>query len=40
MLNAQGQHAGVALYGAGQYAVCTENGPELRAIEPLLSGTP
>ena len=38
VLNAQGQHAGVALYGAGQYAVCTEKGPELRAIEPLLPG--
>jgi N4-(beta-N-acetylglucosaminyl)-L-asparaginase len=40
VLNAQGQHAGVTLYDAGQYAVCTENGPELRAIEPLLPGTP
>jgi N4-(beta-N-acetylglucosaminyl)-L-asparaginase len=41
VLNAQGAHAGVALYSTGgQYAVCTENGAELRPIEPLLPGAP
>ena len=29
--------AGVAMY-ASRYAVCTENGPELVNVEPLLSG--
>jgi N4-(beta-N-acetylglucosaminyl)-L-asparaginase len=38
--NATGECAGVALYGGGavQYAVCTENGAELRPCEALLSG--
>jgi N4-(beta-N-acetylglucosaminyl)-L-asparaginase len=42
VLNAKGEHAGVALYAASTavYAVCTENGPENRPIEPLLSGGP
>jgi N4-(beta-N-acetylglucosaminyl)-L-asparaginase len=42
VLNARGDHAGVALYrGANAvYAVCTENGAENRPIEPLLAGTP
>ena len=52
VLNARGEHAGVALY-AGEfrdsdphghknavYAVCTENGAEDRPIEPLLPGSP
>ena len=42
VLNARGEHAGVALYaGSGAtYAVCTENGAEQRAMEPLLQGGP
>ncbi len=42
VLNARGEHAGVALY-AGEnalYAVCTENGAEDHPIEPLLPGSP
>jgi N4-(beta-N-acetylglucosaminyl)-L-asparaginase len=41
VLNAKGEHAGVALYGGAgaTYAVCTENGAESRPIEPLLQGT-
>jgi N4-(beta-N-acetylglucosaminyl)-L-asparaginase len=42
ILNARGEHAGVALYGGpnAAYAACTENGAENRPIEPLLPGTP
>jgi N4-(beta-N-acetylglucosaminyl)-L-asparaginase len=42
VLNAKGEHAGVALYaGPGAvYSVCTENGAENRPIEPLLPGSP
>jgi N4-(beta-N-acetylglucosaminyl)-L-asparaginase len=42
VLNARGDHAGVAFYGGptAAYAVCTENGAENRPIEPLLPGTP
>ena len=42
VLNARGEHAGVALYGSqtAVYAACSENGAENRVIEPLLSGTP
>jgi len=42
VLNAKGEHAGVALYAAANavYAVCTENGAENRPIEPLLQGSP
>lgn len=42
ILNARGEHAGVALYGGANavYAVCTENGAENRPIEPLLPGSP
>jgi N4-(beta-N-acetylglucosaminyl)-L-asparaginase len=42
VLNARGEHAGVALYATSgaTYAVCTENGAEHRPIEPLLSGNP
>ena len=41
ILNASGEHAGVALYGGpnAAYSVCTENGAENRPIEPLLPGT-
>ncbi len=42
IVNAAGQHGGVALYGGDQvqYAVCTEHGPELRTCEALLEGAP
>jgi N4-(beta-N-acetylglucosaminyl)-L-asparaginase len=41
-LNKRGEVAGCALYaaGEGQYAVCTENGSELRPLEGLLPGRP
>jgi len=41
VVNAAGECAGVALYGgdAVRYAVCTENGPELRVCDALLEGT-
>jgi hypothetical protein len=37
-VNAAGECAGVALYGGDevQYAVCTENGGELRTCEALI----
>ncbi|HWL65886.1 MAG TPA: hypothetical protein VNP73_07920, partial [Actinomycetota bacterium] len=42
VLNASGEHAGVALYAGptAVYGVCTENGAENRPIEPLLQGSP
>ena len=42
VLNASGEHAGVALYAGptAVYAVCTESGAENRPIEPLLQGSP
>jgi len=42
VVNARGEHAGVALYAASDatYAVCTEHGAENRPIEPLLQGSP
>ncbi len=42
ILNARGEHAGVALYAGptAVYGVCTENGAENRPIDPLLSGAP
>jgi hypothetical protein len=40
VLSARGEHAGVALYGTGQYAICTDQGAEHRPIEPLLPGSP
>ncbi len=42
ILNARGEHAGVALYAgpAAVYGVCTENGAENRPIDPLLPGAP
>lgn len=41
-LNAKGEYAGVAMYGAreSEYAVCTENGAERLPLEGLLSGSP
>jgi N4-(beta-N-acetylglucosaminyl)-L-asparaginase len=42
VLNARGEHAGVALYSSptATYAVCSENGAENRRIEPLFQGSP
>jgi N4-(beta-N-acetylglucosaminyl)-L-asparaginase len=40
VLNAKGDHAGVALYSTnGRYAVCDAKGGRLEAIEPLLEGS-
>jgi len=39
ILNAKGEHAGVALY-ASRYAVCTESGPQTLEVETLFAGTP
>lgn len=41
VVNAKGEHAGVAIYGGerNRYAVCTENGLQLLPIEGLLEGT-
>jgi N4-(beta-N-acetylglucosaminyl)-L-asparaginase len=38
ILNSRREHAGVSMYEGAQYAVCTENGPQLLACEPLLQG--
>jgi N4-(beta-N-acetylglucosaminyl)-L-asparaginase len=40
ILNAKGEHAGVTMYASAnsRYAVCTESGPELVPLEPLLAG--
>ncbi len=40
MLNAKGEYAAVGMYADQntKYAVCTENGPQLLPIDPLLSG--
>ncbi len=42
ILNKNGDHAGVAMYGAGErtYAICTENGAESLPLEGLLNGSP
>lgn len=42
VLNKAGEYAGVAMYASGEseFAVCTENGAELRPLEPLLEGSP
>jgi N4-(beta-N-acetylglucosaminyl)-L-asparaginase len=40
ILNAKGEHAGVSLYPGARYAVCTENGPQTLACEPLLQRQP
>jgi N4-(beta-N-acetylglucosaminyl)-L-asparaginase len=39
ILNAKGEYAGVSLY-QGEYAICTENGPQTLKTEPLLPGKP
>jgi N4-(beta-N-acetylglucosaminyl)-L-asparaginase len=36
ILNARGEHAGVAMYGGSRYAVCTENGAQTIECESLL----
>jgi N4-(beta-N-acetylglucosaminyl)-L-asparaginase len=36
VLNKEGEHAGVQLRGGGDYAVCTENGPEMVPFESFL----
>jgi N4-(beta-N-acetylglucosaminyl)-L-asparaginase len=42
VLNKNGEHAGVAMYASGEarYALCTANGAESPALEPLLEGGP
>jgi N4-(beta-N-acetylglucosaminyl)-L-asparaginase len=42
VLSHTGEYAGVTLYGGDdvKYAVCTENGPALLPMEPLLAGAP
>jgi N4-(beta-N-acetylglucosaminyl)-L-asparaginase len=42
VLNKKGEYAGVAMYGAreSQYAVCTESGSALVALDGLLEGPP
>ena len=42
VVNKKGEFAGVSMYAAGEktYAVCTENGAEARALDPLLEGEP
>ena len=37
ILNAKGEYAGVSMYPS-KFAVCTDNGPETRETEALLSG--
>jgi N4-(beta-N-acetylglucosaminyl)-L-asparaginase len=41
IVNAKGEYAGVAMYGGerARFAVCTESGARLEAIEPLLNGS-
>jgi N4-(beta-N-acetylglucosaminyl)-L-asparaginase len=39
ILDAKGQYAGVSMY-ASRYAVCTDNGPQTLATEPLYPGKP
>jgi len=45
VLTKKGEYAGVAMWGLDEgkqerFAVCTENGPELLAVEPLHEGAP
>jgi len=43
VINNVGDYAGVGMYapeGRSQFSVCTENGAELLAFEPLLEGSP
>ena len=38
ILNAKGEHAGVAMYPESEYALCTKDGPQTLRSEPLLGG--
>ena len=42
VLNKRGEHAGVAMYHAGEtkFAVCSENGARTEELDALLSGSP
>lgn len=40
VLDKKGQHAGVSLLPGARYAVCTENGPQTLACEPLIQRKP
>lgn len=42
VLNAKGEHAGVAMYASGEttYGVCTDRGSQAMPLEPLLEGSP
>jgi N4-(beta-N-acetylglucosaminyl)-L-asparaginase len=40
VLDAKGRYAGVSLYAGARYAVCTENGPQTLACEPLIARRP
>lgn len=47
IVNARGEYAGVSLYelrhdrqDRARFAVCTEDGPQSPASEPLLAGSP
>jgi N4-(beta-N-acetylglucosaminyl)-L-asparaginase len=37
VLDAKGRYAGVSIFAGPRYAVCTENGPQTLACEPLIS---
>ena len=37
-LNAKGEYAGVSMYPGGNYAICTDKGPETLPCEPFLQG--
>lgn len=40
IVNAQGEYAGVTMYGNSQFAVCDENGPRTEPCVALLEGRP
>jgi N4-(beta-N-acetylglucosaminyl)-L-asparaginase len=40
ILNAKGEYAGVTMYEGGDFAVCTEKGPQTLKSEGLLQGKP
>ena len=37
-LDKQGRHAGVAFYGRGSYAICTDNGAQTFKMDPVYQG--
>ncbi len=39
VVNARGEHAGVAMYPGSNYAVCDEKGPRVEPCTPLLEGS-